>query len=149
MVLVATLKELKSTMARKLPIEVKIMGDEDAPAWAPETQRIAPKTAAARQFNPFDKLVVGARDKQNNYVLLFFVSAKKIVSARNTSRLVPRIVSPVTKCATNRNAFIRLPLLSASTVPTQRSPKQPWDRFLPGSQKTTSRLSWRGKHQGV
>ena len=77
MTLVATLKELKSVMARKLPIGVKIMGDEDAPAWAPETQRIAPKTPAARQFNPFDKLVVGARDKQNNYVLLFIVGAKK------------------------------------------------------------------------
>ena len=82
MALVATLKELKTTTARKLPIEVQIMGDESAPVWEPFTEHIKPAASAARQFKPFDKHCVGARDKQNNYVLLTAVGAKAIPNCK-------------------------------------------------------------------
>ena len=82
MMLVATLRELKTTAARKLPIEVQIMGDEDAPVWAPFTQHIKPAAQAWRQFKAFDKFCVGARDKDNNYVLLSSVGAKAIATCK-------------------------------------------------------------------
>ena len=79
MSLIATLKELKSPSARALPIEVRIMGDTDAPVWAPFTQKVKPSTTG-RQFTPFDKFCVGARDKHNNYVMLSVVGPKPIAT---------------------------------------------------------------------
>ena len=81
MALIATLKELKSPTARALPIEVRIMGDEDAPVWASFTTQIKP-SATGRQFKAFDKLCVGARDKSNNYVMLSAVGAKAIEACK-------------------------------------------------------------------
>ena len=81
MSLIATLKELKSPSARALPIEVRIMGDADAPVWTPFTQKIKPSTTG-RQFTAFEKLCVGARDKHNNYVMLSAVGAKPIAACK-------------------------------------------------------------------
>ena len=57
---------LKTTAARKLPIEVQIMGDEDAPVWAPFTQQMKASStsiAAKRDACVLHPLVdVGAPD---------------------------------------------------------------------------------------
>ena len=81
MSLVATLKELKSPSARALPIEVRIMGDADAPVWAPFTQNIKP-SATGRQFKSFDKLCVAARDQHHSYVMLSAVGVKPIEACK-------------------------------------------------------------------
>ena len=81
MSLIATLKELKSPSARALPIEVRIMGDDDAPVWKAFTTQIKP-LATGRQFKSFDKLCVGARDKNNNYVMLSAVGEKAIAACK-------------------------------------------------------------------
>ena len=74
-VLVASLHELRTPAAQKLPIEVRVMGDASAPTHLGGTDRIEPKTGG-KQFAAFDKFSRGVRDGKNDYVHVTASGAK-------------------------------------------------------------------------